>query len=320
MRFNPRLRRLDPLTALRQSVARLSDEGVYYTRRQLYYEVCQTLLRPSRWYVALSQTAAAVGMSLTVALRRPRLLWDGAVGAVALLSVPPLARRLPFTMTPPLADAAFEEALATYRAQYGEPIGLLADVLPSSLPIFDNYREPDLYDYGLPYVIVCQDAAIAHMLRANDLHMVMGCAIVALEEATPLPDVLVTMLMRAAAPYVLLLHDASGEGLTFAANARKLLDLPSGVQVRALGLRPRHALRLHLFAARGAGLPPEVAPNLGVIERLWLRAGYATEVAALRPTSLLRALQRSVDTEWHRSSWFTDLRRWRSTGYMSWPE
>ncbi len=318
MLFGTRIRHSNLDAALEHSIAHAGMGGMRYTRRQLYYEVCRTLLPQSRVFAAASQAVAAVGSSLTLALRRPHPLWIGAMSASLLMSVPPLVRRLPFTLTPPLTEAAFDDALAAYRARHGNPRGFLPDDVPPYLALDD--REPDLYDYGLAYALICQDAAIARMLRANFLHMEMSCAILALEEASPLPDALVAILMRTSAPRILLLHDASPEGLRFAADAATLLDLPHGFRVRALGLTPMHALRRHLFAIRRSEPPEHLPTSLNLIECAWLRAGYRAEVAALRPVTLLRTLHRVVRPAPRRESWFSSLRRWRTTGYMSWPE
>ncbi len=312
-----RMRNDDLVANVERSIAHAGAGGVRYTRRQLYYEVCRTLLPPSRVFVAAGRTTAAIGSSLTLALRRPHPLWIGVMGASLLMSVPWLVRRLPFTLTPPLTEAAFDDALAAYRVRHGDPPGLLPNDTPPYLALAD--REPDLYDYGLAYALVCQDASIARMLRANFLHMEMSCAILALEEASPLPDALIAMLIRAPAPRILLLHDASPEGLQFVADAAALLDLPHGFRVRALGLAPMHALRRHLFATRGSQPAEHLPASLNLIERAWLRAGYRAEVAALRPVTLLRTLYRVVRPVRRRASWFAGLRRWRTTGYMSWP-
>ncbi|MCS6839338.1 MAG: hypothetical protein RMJ55_00995 [Roseiflexaceae bacterium] len=318
MLFGTRVRHSNLDAALERSIARAGMGGVRYTRRQLYYEVCRTLLPQSRVVAAAGRVTAVAGSSLTLALRRPHPLWIGAMSASLLTVVPFLVRRLPFTLTPPLTENAFNEALAVYRANHGDPPGLLPDDVPPSIAL--NDREPDLYDYGLAYALVCQDATIARMLRANFLHMEMSCAILSLEEASPLPDALVAMLMRGSAPRILLLHDASLEGLRFAAAAATLLDLPRGFRVRALGLTPMHALRRHLFAIRRPEPVDRLPASLNLIERAWLRAGYRAEVAALRPVTLLRTLHRVVRPAQRRESWFSNLRRWRQTGYMSWPE
>ncbi|MCS6939137.1 MAG: hypothetical protein NZM94_07700 [Roseiflexus sp.] len=318
MLFGTRMRHSNLDAALECSIAHAGMGGVRYTRRQLYYEVCRTLLPQSRVFTAASQATAVAGSSLTLALRRPHPLWIGAMSASLLMTFPFLVRRLPFTLTPPVTETAFDNALAEYRAHRGDPAGLLPDDVPPSVALDD--REPDLYDYGLAYVLVCQDATIARMLRANFLHMEMSCAILSLEEASPLPDALIAMLMRAAAPRILLLHDASPEGLRFVADAATLLDLPRGFRVRALGLTPMHALRRHLFAIRRSEPAEHLPASLSLIERAWLRAGYRAEVAALRPVTLLRTLHRVVRPTRRHESWFSSLRRWRTTGYMSWPE
>ncbi|MBO9337053.1 MAG: hypothetical protein J7455_20740, partial [Roseiflexus sp.] len=238
------------IAALDQSVTRIGISGVRYTRRQLYYEFCRTLLPFAQVVASWSSVAAVGSASALMAWRRSRPLWSGLTGTGIQIAVPSLVRRLPFTLTPPVTDALFDEALRAYRARYGEPPGLLPDN-PAPWRAIDG-REPDLYDYGLAYALVCQDASIARMLRANFLHMEMACAILALEEATPLPDALVAMLIRASMPWVLLVHDASPSGLRWSTHAAGLLDVPRGFRIRALGLRPRHALQRHLFALRHA--------------------------------------------------------------------
>ena len=304
------------VAVLDQSVTRIGISGVRYTRRQLYYEFCRTLL-PFAWVVASWSSVAAVGSASVLAAWRPsRPLWSGIMGAGAWIAVPSLVRRLPFTLTPPVTDALFNEVLTAYCARHGEPPGLIPDD-PAPWHAIDG-REPDLYDYGLAYALVCQDASIAQMLRANFLHMEMSCAILALEDATPLPDALVAMLIRASAPRVLLVHDASLAGLRWITHAAELLDVPRGFRVTALGLRPMHALRRHLFALRHAADTGELPASLNLIERLWLRAGYQAELAALPPVALLRALRRATRPMPRRDSWWSGFRRWRASGYMSW--
>jgi hypothetical protein len=222
-------------------VTQIGISGVRYTRRQLYYEFCRTLLPFARVVASWSSVAAVGSASVLAAWRRSRPLWSGIMGAGAWIAVPSLVRRLPFTLTPPVTDALFNEVLTAYCARHGEPPGLIPDD-PAPWHAIDG-REPDLYDYGLAYALVCQDASIARMLRANFLHMEMACAILAREEATPLPDALVAMLIRASSPRVLLVHDASLAGLRWITHAAELLDVPRGFRVRALGLRPMHALR-----------------------------------------------------------------------------
>ncbi len=307
---------LSLVTALDQSVTRLESVGVRYTRRQLYYEVCRTL-RPSSHLVTWWSYAVASSIVGLMALARLRPLWVGLAGVGTQVVLPRLLRHLPFTLYPPAPLTLFDEALAVYQTRYGEPTGLLSDVLPMSSLTFGE-RESDLYDYGLAYAIICQDRSIAHMLRANYLHMEVPCAILAAEEATPLPDALVAMLMRAPSPRVFLLHDASLTGMRWIEDAPAQLELPYGLRVRSLGLRPIHALRRHLFALHQPIDLGEIPATLLPIERLWMGAGLYTEIAALPPVSLLRALRAVTRARPRRASWWVRVRQWRTSGYMSW--
>ncbi len=307
---------LSLVTALDQSVTRLDSFGVRYTRRQLYYEVCRTL-RPFSCLVDRWSYSVTGGIAGLMALSGRRPLWNGLVSAAVRVTFPQLVRHLPFTIHPPVSVALFDEALAVYQTRYGEPAGLLSDVPPMSSLTFGE-RESDLYDYGLAYAIICQDSSIAHMLRANYLHMEIPCAILAAKEATPLPDALVAMLMRAPSPRVLLLHDASPSGMRWVREAPAQLELPYGLRVRSLGLRPIHALRRHLFALHQPVDLGEIPVTLLPIERLWMGAGLYTEIAALPPVSLLRALRAVTRVRPKRASWWSRVRQWRISGYMSW--
>lgn len=307
---------LDLETALARGIALAGADGVRYTRRQLYYAVCRALLPPECVIRTSAWMLGAVGAGL-LALRGASPGWTGLTGSAVGLSAPRLVHALPFTLKPPLSESAFEQALAAYRARHGDPPGLLPDAPPS--PCAPYGREPDLYDYGMALALVCQDSALARMLRANLLHMELACAILSLEEASPLPDTLAAMLMRAPAPRVLLLHDASPEGLHLVATAEQMLDPPRGLRLHAPGLRPRHALRMHLFATRRPGAVATLPASLNLVERAWLRAGYRAELAALRPAALLRRIRRIARPAQRREAWLTQLRRWPATGYMSWP-
>ncbi|MGQ9826718.1 MAG: hypothetical protein ACUVSW_02540 [Roseiflexus sp.] len=302
------------VAALDESVLRLGVDGVKYTHRQLYYEFCRSLLPLTQIDALVASVAAASSVAFLTALRRSSSLPASIIGAGVQLAAPSLIHRIPFTLEPPVDAALFDEALAVYRRRHGEPPGLLPHFYLHG--VVHGEHDSDLYDYGLAFVLVCHDSTIAHMLRANFLHMEIASAVLAMEEATPLPDALIAMLIRASTPRVLLLHDASPAGLRWAAHARKLLDLPYGFRVTALGLRPLHALRRHLFALRSPGYTGEL-PSLNLIERIWLRAGYRVEVAAFPPVALLRALRHATRPVRRRDSWWSDLRRWRSSGYMS---
>ncbi|WP_243869367.1 hypothetical protein [Streptomyces liangshanensis] len=290
--------------ALDAAVARAGAPGrILFTERQLYYELCR-VMRP-------------VG-------RLPRVLR--------------------FTPAPPVPYGRFEEALSRRR---GEIRGLLGPDPASGtgawgagawdtgtgdgggtadgLPVGDSFApgasgEPDLYDYGLPRLLVCQSRSVARMLLANDLHLEAACPVLAADDL-PLDPRLLAGLARVEGATVHVLHDASVAGLALTARLR---DGHPGVRVASLGLVPRHAIAMRLTAARGpAWVPCEARLPAGLDrrEREWLARGRSAEVEAVHPARLLRTVQRLVRgprTPVH-SVW-TGLRELRAAGFMTWPD
>lgn len=235
-----------------------APEDLAYTERQLYFETCRVLLPVHR-----------------------------------------LPRRPRFTVPAPIAYGRFRRSLDRYRDQYGEPPGLLA--APLTPPVVAEPAggappsAPDLYDYGLPRLLVCQHADIAAMLLANELHMEAACAIVA--AGAPLPEPLRWGLERAGAPEVLVLHDASPDGQALLEALPDRLGPLGGATVTGLGLRPVHAASLHLVAEAGRA-----------------------EVAAVNPARLLRTLRRLLIGARSRTRRPFALRRERAVGFLTWPE
>ncbi|MFE4370100.1 hypothetical protein ACFRMN_18045 [Streptomyces sp. NPDC056835] len=268
--------------ALATAVERAGAPGrIRFTELQLYYEMCR-VLRPSRL----------------------------------------VPRRLPLTPAPPVRYERFEEALR----RHGAVPGLLAPAsapAPARAPREPSEpaepAEPDLYDYGLPRLLVCQSRQVARMLLANDVHLEAACPVFAAEDL-PLDPRLVTGLGRVDGATAHVLHDASTEGIALTARVRDALP---GVRVSSMGLVPRHATALHLISPRGpapgAGpltLPAALEPR----ERDWLAEGRFAEVESVPPARLLRTVLRLVRgprTPSH-SVW-TGLRELRTAGFMTWP-
>ncbi|MFE3825007.1 hypothetical protein, partial [Streptomyces sp. NPDC059092] len=272
---------------------------IRFTERQLYYETCR-VLRPVR-------------------------------------AVP---RGIPFTPAPPVPYDRFEEALRRQTARGTLP-GLLPPLEPKPEPGRDADSagtpagapprppaEPDLYDYGLPRLLICQSRSVARMLLANDVHLEAACPVFAAGDL-PLDPRLTAGLGRVEDATVHVLHDASVEGIVLTARVRAgLRDAAPGVRVASMGLVPRHAVALRLLSRRGAlngdgteGLGAAVLPaGLQAREREWLARGRSAEVESVPPARLLRTVLRLVRgprTADH-SVW-TGLRELRTTGFMTWP-
>jgi hypothetical protein len=222
-------------------------------------------------------------------------------------------RRPPFTVAPPLSYRDFRAALD----RHGPAPGLLPAPVPAGA-VGRHTTEPDLYDYGLPRLLVCEPAGIARMLRANGLPMESACPVFDVAEL-PLDPRVAGMLVRGEGT-IHLLHDASADGLTFPARLPALTEVPPGVRVVALGLRPRQAAPLHLTHGRGPADRVPTGVPLDDREAGWLARGRFVEVAAVNPAVLLRTVHRLVREV--RPARTPLLPQWsvaREAGFLTWP-
>ncbi|MFJ8599842.1 hypothetical protein ACIREM_14170 [Streptomyces shenzhenensis] len=234
-----------------------------------------------------------------------------------LRPTPAPVRRIPHSPAPPLRLSRFTEVL---RGR--EPAGLLP--APAAAPTIGGpAREPDLYAYGLPRLLICQDRSIARMLLANHVHLEAACPVLSAEDDLPLDSRLVAALERAGDATVHVLHDASPTGIALPARVREGLG-PGPARVASLGLVPRHAQALRLVSGRRPGPVPPFGPvprGLRAAEVDWLAAGRFAEVAAVPPARLLRAALRLTrgPRPAHHSVW-SELRELRSAGFLTWPD
>ncbi|MGR4878253.1 hypothetical protein ACIPUC_02295 [Streptomyces sp. LARHCF249] len=271
--------------AIGAAAARAADPGgLRFTERQLYYETCRVL------------SPAA-----------------------------PLLRRVPGTPPPALRLPSFTRALDA-RGREGVP-GLLPAAEPPADPA-DRARygpcEPDLYDYGLPRLLLCQDRSVAAMLLANHVHLEAACPVLAAADALPLNPLLRAALERAQGATVHVLHDASPAGVGLPARVRAALGPVPGVRVSSLGLVPRHAAALRLPSGRGpAPAPAGGADWPGALrprEAAWLARGRFAEVAAVPPAGLVRTVLRLTrGPRPPRDSMWGGLSGLRTAGFMTWP-
>ncbi|MGH3239623.1 MAG: hypothetical protein ACRDNL_04530 [Spirillospora sp.] len=207
----------------------------------------------------------------------------------------------PFTLRPPIRYGTFRAALAR-RAHVP---GLLPPDILKRTGIAPVATEPDLYDYGLPRMLVCQHRAIAAMLRANDLHMEAASPVLAVDDLPPDPRLPAALERAAGGATVYVLHDAGATGMAVPRLVRHRLDPPDGVRVVPLGLSSRQAASLHLTTGRDP-----------------LHGGRFAEVAAVRPARLLRTLHRLMREEGGAGNdprFRDELRRARETGFMTQP-
>ncbi|MEW2491664.1 hypothetical protein [Streptomyces sp. NPDC048411] len=234
-----------------------------------------------------------------------------------------LLPRIPRTPAPPLRLPTFTRALEARGREAVEGLLPPAPSAPSRSLSAPDAAEPDLYAYGLPRLLVCQDGSIARMLLANHVHLEAACPVLATPDALPFDPRLVAALERAEGATVHVLHDASPEGIGIPARVRAALGPVPGVRVASIGLVPRHAATLRLPTGRGPAPAPQLEPwppGLRPEEGAWLARGRFTQVAAVSPPRLVRTVLRLTrEPRPPRNSMWSELRGLRTTGFLTWP-
>lgn len=254
---------------------------------------------------ALRRAAALAGAPAGIRFTERQLYYELCRTLQPLCRLP---RRPAFTVPAPIGYRRF------LRWLDGRAVpGLLTRPRPPAPPPPD-----EVFDYGLPRVLLCQHREIADMLLANRLHMESACPVFTVDDL-PL-DPRLPGAVRHGDGRVYVLHDASIAGVAAVASVRRWAgELP----VTPLGLRPAHAAALHLprvHPPRVDGEPDAPIDSLAPWERSWLRSGRAVEVAAVTPARLLRTVHRLVRNQSRARRALPRLRRLAAVGYLSWPD
>jgi len=164
---------------------------------------------------------------------------------------------------------------------------------------------PDISAYSFDRLIVCDNAAIAQMLIANNFHFEHNCAVLSI---TGYPqnifDTVMQMLRRNPRLKVYGLHDASPRGVMLMHELRTNPNWfrDSEVIIYDLGLLPRQVLNSRNFFVLGSGemaqearqLPPEVRQELSPEELLWLDAGKFVELESFTPRKILQVITKGI--------------------------
>lgn len=228
-----------------------------------------------------------------------------------LLPTQRLPRRIAYSPPTVLSPNVFRDAVR----RHGPIDGLLAPADPTPPALGRHTPEPDLFDYGLPRLLICQSDAIAVMLRANGIPMESACPVLSVAELPADPG-LTRMLRQAGEATVYVLHDASITGLALPGELPQLTDIPDTARVVPIGLRPAQVWPLHLpHLPAPAGHVSAADPK----EQAWLQRGRAVEVEAVPPAVLLRSVHRLVRGVARPGTGLVDLRRARHAGFLTWP-
>lgn len=165
---------------------------------------------------------------------------------------------------------------------------------------------PDVTAYSFDRLVVCDSAAIAQLLIANNFHFENNCAILSI---TGYPqsifDTTMQMLHRNPDLKVYAVHDCNprGIGLVHRLRTNASWFLNSEIAIIDIGLTPRQiiATKRGMFiqsspesAQAAKELPEEICQSLSTEELAWLKSGNFVELESFTPQRLIKVVQKGI--------------------------
>lgn len=160
---------------------------------------------------------------------------------------------------------------------------------------------PDITAYSFDRVVVCDNAAVAQMLIANNFHFENNCAVLSITGYPPgIFTTVFEMLKRNPQLKVYALHDASPRGVRLVHHLRTSQNwfADSTVTIYDLGLLPRQVLssKRNFFVRVQLARPlsPELQQALSPEEIEWLELGNFVELESFTPRRLLQVVAQGI--------------------------
>lgn len=164
----------------------------------------------------------------------------------------------------------------------------------------------DIKAYSFDRVIVCERAATAQFLIANNFHFEHNCAVLGGDRYPQnIFDTVMEMLRRNPSLKVYALHNASAAGVQLAYHLANdpgwFKDWP-GAEVFDIGLMPRQVIGKRMFVEQSEGSAQFAKQNLAAGVRLrlkaeelrWLEDGNYVDIESLPPQGLLRMVTQGI--------------------------
>jgi hypothetical protein len=275
-----------------------NKDSLFFTERQLWYELCRRIAARPWWRSAFTVVAVSFFVALVLAsiFDTP---WPFAIAAIAAVIgglsayLAQREKRLQPAMT-------FEVFGSHYLGDWVQAHGPISRLLPRVAPRLEPLaaQEPDVTGYSFDRLLVTADASIAAMLVANNFHFEHNCAVLSVDGyPAGRAEAILAMLRRNPALAVYALHDASAEGCQLPLRLRRPEWFPGAEPVIFdLGLRPRHVIGKRWMTT--TRIPPVLPDDLRRLltppEAAWLETGKTVELAVMRPAALLLAVYRSI--------------------------
>jgi hypothetical protein len=296
---------------LQAAIDRVSGESrVMFTERELWYELNRRKIWPGfrrtsygclPW-LGLMLAALVVMAGMGIPLSFSAIALVVAVGVkLGALGFAVRSHRDERREPSRPRDISFDEFRAKYLAKWRKVHGEIPLLVPrrEAARLEAPRQVPaDVAAFSFDRAVVTEHWDTAAMLVANRFHFEHNCAVLS-GDGYPggIAPTVKEMLRRNPRLTVFALHDASPGGCLLPATLREPEWFPEpSVRIVDVGLRPGtvRALKLPAVHEKPGKLPPRLADLLPAEDVKWLRQGNVGELAALRPTQVMRTLARAI--------------------------
>lgn len=201
-----------------------------------------------------------------------------------------------------VSENQFQEWLNRWSLVNGQIIKMLPSPREESTPALVS---PEVSAYSFDRLVVCDSAAIAQLLIANNFHFENNCAVLSI---TGYPQsifsTVMEMLRRNPELKVYVLHNATprGVGLVHHLRTNSKWFRNSNVAIIDLGLLPRQFFNSNkvfvrssdAFAQAAKQLPAAVREQLSTEELDWLESGKFVELESFTPQKLMQVVTQGI--------------------------
>lgn len=292
----------DPFFA--KAINDISEENrLYFTPKQLFYLLDRRLkAKVDRSYFGC--TVVTISFVIIVGSASGPII--PILGIIILIYIIIYARKNQNAKIKPGQSFLISQSQLQDWITRWETINGKSKMLPSPRSESSNSEiSPEISAYSFDRVVVCDNAAIAQMLIANNFHFENSCAVLSI---TGYPESIFTtvleMLRRNLDLKVYALHDASPSGVSLVHNLRTSPDwfLNSNAVIYDLGLLPRQIFSSRSVFVRNSTesaqaakqLPEEVRRDLTNEELKWLDEGNFVELESFSPQRIIRVANQGI--------------------------
>ncbi len=323
----------------RKTIDHLGQGGLKFTAGQLRFALIRKAQAPAGIKSSVLLFFPLLGVALFVIFYLADMPEKGVAAGLGVMGALAILKVINSSATPPwMSEVSFRgQVLDRWKAVYREaPKGLVDEAVTPTAP---DSEQPQT---NLAAVLVCPEHEVMTCLLANRVPRELRLGLLSSAPPfTPRETALLELLRSKPQLPILLLHDASAEGVLLARDLPQILGLKPGHRIFDLGLHPKKSMAKGRFVFE-IGVPAELSARLAreslgadvagsrairrgraqvsPTELTWLQKGKCSPILALSPDSLIKRLKFALNKLASKRSAATTVSESReAVGFLTWP-